>query len=124
MPQAFTLEASATQATHEVELTVAGTAGKTIGALDLLPGNPAVVRGATILLKTSQGAEPRELGEWWPGRPAAIALQTPVLVPAGASLVARIHYKRTWKYEGQDMDDASTVGLYYAKPTSRAAGRR
>lgn len=124
MPEPFTLGAAESQATHQVELTVAGATGKTIGALDLLPGNPAIVRGATILLKTSPGAEPRELGEWWPGRSAAVVLPAPVQVPAGASLIARIRYKRTWKYEGQDMDDASTVGLYYAKPTSRAAARR
>ena len=82
------------------------------------PGTPAIVRSATLLLKSGSGA-PRELGTWVPGQDQPVQLSAPLRVPAGASLVARILYKRTWKYEGQAMTDASTIGLYFAESATR-----
>jgi hypothetical protein len=117
MPAPFTLAGAANQATHEVELPLGTAAGRTIGAIDVLPGTPAIVRGAEILLKTPGGAA-RPLGIWIPGQPAAVSLKTPVTLPAGASLVLRIDYRRTWKYEGQDLTDRSTLGLYAPKPAA------
>jgi hypothetical protein len=64
------------------------------------------------------------VAEWLPGQTAAVSLPTAVRIPAGASLVARILYKRTWKYEGQAMSDASAVGLYFAETARRPTGRR
>ena len=54
-----------------------------------------------------------------PGQDAAVAVTPPLRVPNGAALVARIQYKRTWKYEGQPLTDASTVGLYFAESAMR-----
>jgi hypothetical protein len=36
-------------------------------------------------------------------------------VPAGAQLAVRIHYKKTWQFEGKALSDRSTVGIYFAK---------
>lgn len=121
MPAPFVLAGAVNDATHEVVLPLTGAAARAISAVDLLPGQPAMVRSATLLLKSADGAT-RELASWLPGRGAAVPLATPVVVSNGSSLVARLLYKRTWKYEGQDLTDASTVGLYFAaagaKPTS------
>ena len=122
MPAPFTLEATAAEATHEVILPLAGAAGKSLRAIDLKPGTPAIVRSATLLMK-SGAAAPKELAAWVPGQPAAVTLAAPVRVPDGASLVARIVYKRTWKYEGQALSDASTVGLYFSDAARRPTGR-
>ena len=51
MPAPFTLEGSATEATHDVELPLGKAAGRTLRAVDLKPGTPAIVRSATLLLK-------------------------------------------------------------------------
>ncbi len=122
MPAPFVLAGAVNDAAHEVVLPIAGAGGRALNALDLLPGQPAMVRSATLLLKTSDGAT-RELASWMPGRGAAVPLAAPVALPAGASLVARIQYKRTWKYEGQDLTDASTVGLYFASATKTTGGK-
>ena len=118
MPAPFTLEAAAAEATHDIELSLAKVAGRTVRAVDLKPGTPAIVRSATLLLKSGSGA-PRELGTWVPGQDHPVQLATPLRVPAGASLVARLLYKRTWKYEGQALTDASTLGVYFAESTTR-----
>jgi hypothetical protein len=38
-----------------------------------------------------------------------------VRLPAGASLLVRIHYKKTWLDEGKEIRDRSSVGLYFSK---------
>ncbi|MGD9905928.1 MAG: hypothetical protein AB7U83_20855 [Vicinamibacterales bacterium] len=113
MPAAFTLAGAERTATHEVVLAAAGAAGKSLRAVDLLPGLPAIVRAAELALKQADGTLV-PLGLWIPGQPEALALKAPLVVPAGVSVVARITYARTWKYEGQDLADASTIGLYFA----------
>ncbi|MEP7116363.1 MAG: hypothetical protein ABI880_02205 [Acidobacteriota bacterium] len=118
----FVLAGATVEATSEVVLPIPARGARAITAIDVLPGNPAMVRSATLLLKTPDGAA-RELASWLPGQPAAVALTSPVPVTEGAAIVARFVYKRTWKYEGQDLSDRSTVGLYYAAPAKKTAGR-
>ncbi|MGH9389580.1 MAG: hypothetical protein ACRD1Z_08185, partial [Vicinamibacteria bacterium] len=38
-----------------------------------------------------------------------------VRLPAGASLLVRIQYKKTWLDEGKEIRDRSAVGLYFSK---------
>ena len=85
-----------------------------VAQLDLLPGNPAIVRSAAISLRSSDGAT-RLVGTWFPRQTAApIPLKPPLRIEPGSSIVARIHYKKTWKFEGEAMADQSTIGLYTA----------
>lgn len=123
LPAPFTLDGPVNEATHDVTLPLAAAAGREIVAIDLLPGNPAIVRSATLSLKTADGAT-RPLGVWMPGGTSAVALAAPLKVPAGASLVAHIEYRRTWKYEGQVLSDTSTIGLYAGKPGAKAPSPR
>ena len=41
-------------------------------------------------------------------------------VPAGAEFVVRIHYKKTYQYDGKEMTDRSSVGLYFSPDTPQA----
>ncbi|MEZ5293982.1 MAG: hypothetical protein R2745_23065 [Vicinamibacterales bacterium] len=118
MPAPFTLPGASNSAGHDVEFAVGGAAGKAIAAVDLLPGTPPIVRTATLAVKLPDGST-RPLAEWVAGQPHAVTLATPVTIPANARVVAHIEYRRTWQYEGKDMTDSSTVGLYFAKPSGR-----
>jgi hypothetical protein len=61
------------------------------------------------------------LSLWLPGD---AVMATPAgsgfLVPAGAELVVRVRYRKTWQYERMPMSDRSTLGLYFAEPAAAA----
>jgi hypothetical protein len=114
MPDRYQMNATASDATHESALPIPVTSVVTVGRLDLLPGTPAIVRSAVLSLRSPDGTA-RVLGTWMPRQvPAAIDLKPPVRIDPGAQIVARMHYKKTWKYEGEPMSDLSLVGLYLA----------
>ena len=69
-------------------------------------------RGAVAAIAGRHEPRARHVGAA-PGA-APIALKPPVRIEPGSQIVARIHYKKTWKYEGQPMSDLSSVGLYFA----------
>jgi hypothetical protein len=96
-----------------------------VRAVDLLPGTPAIVRSATIVVKSDapQGpgregtAAERVLAVWVPGdEPVSLDAGGAFRLPAGAELAVRLHYRKTWEYERSVMTDRSTIGLYYAPP--------
>jgi hypothetical protein len=122
MPTAFTLPGASNEATHDVTFSAAGAAGKSLRAVDLLPGLPAIVRMAELSLKRADGTS-TPLGTWIPGQAQAVTLKAPITVPAGAAVIAHLMYARTWKYEGQELSDQSTVGLYFADGAPRRSTR-
>lgn len=114
MPARYEMNATALEATHESALPIPGQSPVTVNRLDLLPGNPAIVRSAVLSLRLPDGTG-RVLGTWVPRQvPSSIALKPAVRMEPGSQIVARIHYRKTWKYEGQPMSDLSSVGLYFA----------
>jgi hypothetical protein len=111
---AFQIPSDALELTHEFVLPGGVTRERQISAIDLLPGAPAVVRDATIAVRAPNAA-PMIIASWIPRQsPAAIAVKPGTPLPPGADLIARIHYKKTWKYEGQAMSDQSSLGIYFA----------
>src|SRR3989442_4567418 len=133
MPSAFTLPADKLEDTREFVLP-AGTAldsERWIRAIDLLPGTPAIVRNAVVsiggqtevrlgsdpgLTGVRPGSDPEVLMLWTPGeRPVPTPPGAAFHLPAHAELVLRIHYKKTWQYEGTAVSDRSQVGLYFAR---------
>ena len=65
------------------------------------------------------GTEPL-LALWLPGDdPIAVNGGAAFEVPAGAELLVRVRYKKTWQYERKELRDRSTLGLYFAKDTSQ-----
>jgi hypothetical protein len=117
LPSEFTLAADKAEETREFAIATGLTEPRWIRAVDLLPGNPAIVRSALIYVK---GAPDRVLARWLPGQdPQPQENGAALRLPAGAELVARIRYKKTWSYEGKAMTDRSTVGLYFAPAGAR-----
>ena len=124
LPADFTVAADKMEDTAEVTLATGTTESRWVRAVDLLPGTPSIVRSAVISIKTpaettSPGHLPvpeRVLARWVPGHdPEPIDNGTAIRLPAGAALVARIHYKKTWQFEGKPLIDRSTVGVYFAQ---------
>ena len=132
LPAAFTLAADKMEDTPEFILATGTTEARWVRAVDLLPGTPAIVRSAVIYVKREKTSDvPRDFGpaaaiepdhvleRWLPGQdPEPIDNGTAFKLPAGAELSVRIHYKKTWQFEGKPMTDRSTVGVYFAPEKS------
>jgi hypothetical protein len=111
---AFKVPADTMEATHEFSLPTNLDRSREISAVDLLPGAPALLRDSTIAVRAPNAA-PKKLGTWVPRQvPAAVALKPGTTLPAGADIIVTIHYKKTWKYEGQAISDSSSIGIYFA----------
>jgi hypothetical protein len=91
-------------------------------AIDLLPGTPALVRSATIEVRTDAGAA-TDVGaafrrpallRWQPGDDPVALEDAAFRLPAGSELVVTMKYKKTWEYERKAMTDRSSIGLYFA----------
>ena len=88
-------------------------------AVDVLPGNAAMARAATIAVRspdaggTGAGME-RVLALWLPGEaPLPLDAGRGFELPASAELVVRMLYRKTWEYERKELKDRSTIGLYF-----------
>jgi hypothetical protein len=101
------------EATHEFVLPLPLSAPRNVSHFDVLPGNPAIVRSAVVSIRSN--GETRLLGTWVPRQqPVRLPLKPPVRLEPGSEVVARVHYKKTWKFEGEVMRDQSSIGLYFA----------
>ncbi|HEV3141975.1 MAG TPA: hypothetical protein VGY57_15725 [Vicinamibacterales bacterium] len=121
LPSTFTLDENAMEATQEFTLSTGLTEPRWVRAADLLPGTPSIVRSATIYAKdpavaaTNGPAPDRAIAQWVPGQDAEPAAGGAAFrLPAGAQIGVRIHYKKTWQFEGKRLSDRSTVGLYFS----------
>jgi hypothetical protein len=113
MPAAFDLPANALEASHEFAVSVQLPSPRSVSQIDLLPGNPTIVRQATLVLRSPDGTS-RPLGTWVPRQTrAAITLKPPPRIDPGSSIAASVRYKKTWKSEGVALNDRSTIGLYF-----------
>jgi len=131
LPSEFALAADKMEDTQEFTIPTGTKEVRWVRAVDLLPGNPTIVRSAVIYLKgttAAQAAAPSPantaspetvLGRWIPGQEAEpIGQNIAIRLPAGAELGLRIHYKKTWQFEGKGLTDRSTVGVYFAPGTA------
>jgi hypothetical protein len=122
VPAEFTLAADKMDDTQEFTLPSGTSEARWVRAVDLLPGTPSIVRSATIFVKDAAGGAPasapapeRVLAHWLPGQdPEPIESGIAFRLPAGAQIGVRIHFKKTWQFEGKALSDRSTVGIYYA----------
>jgi hypothetical protein len=119
LPSEFTVPADKMEVTQEFTIPSGTTEARWVRAVDLLPGNPAIVRSAAIYVKdgaAKSGTVPdRVLALWVPGHdPEPVEGHAAFRLPAGAQLGVRIHYRKTWQFEGQPIGDRSTIGVYFA----------
>ena len=142
MPSTFSIAGEATEDRQEIVLQTHIAEPRWLRAVDLLPGTPAIVRSATVSVKTAApvaGSAPgratevgrreteepiaaeRVLAVWSPGEaPIALDGGPAFQLPANAELVLRVHYKKTWENERLAMTDRSSVGLYFAPSPATA----
>jgi hypothetical protein len=117
MPEPFTLDARQDEADVEVALPSAAVQAKWIRAVDLLPGAPAIVRRATILARTA--SREQVIGLWLPGdMPQSLEGNAAFEVPAGATLILRVHYRRPRPGDRVAVTDRSQVAVYFADAKS------
>jgi hypothetical protein len=130
MLSSVTLPATAQDRIEELRLRTTFDRARLLRAVDLLPGTPAIVRSATVSVRATTGPANAQdtLALWVPGDPPVpLAAGAGLLLPAGADLIVRIRYLKTWEYEHREMSDRSSVGLYFADEpaeTVRALGVR
>ena len=125
LPNEFTLTASKQEDIAEFVVPTGFSERRWLRAVDLLPGTPAIVRSATVQIKSAAasaqpiGTEP-VLSLWLPGdEPVPTTGSAAFDVPAGSELVVRVRYKKTWQNERKEMRDRSVIGLYFAKGVSQ-----
>ena len=129
LPADFTLAADKMEDWQEYTLAAGNADARWIRAVDLLPGTPSIVRSATIVVK-SAGAQPvagtpspeHVLALWLPGQDLPPHDGVAFRLPAGAQIGVRIHYKKTWQFEGKAVTDRSTVGIYYSQGGAPQSG--
>ncbi|MCU1384023.1 MAG: hypothetical protein JWL71_2720 [Acidobacteria bacterium] len=122
LPAEFTLAADKMEDWQEFTLATGTTDTRWVRAVDLLPGTPSIVRSATIVVKSAAGpaagggpAPEHVLALWLPGQEPAPHDGVAFKLPGGAQLGVRIHYKKTWQFEGKALTDRSTVGVYFSQ---------
>ena len=114
MAEPFELAAADMESTQELLLPLPITEPRALREFDVLPGTPAIVRSVAVSIKAKDGTL-RTLGTWFPRQsPVALSIQPPARIEPGAELVARVHYKKTWKLEGEPASDRSSIGFHFA----------
>src|SRR4029453_16631316 len=121
LPTEFAFAADKMDDTQEFTIPTNTKEPRWVRAVDLLPGNPTIVRSAVIHVQVDSrvmaaGMQPEHiLARWLPGHdPEPLGNGIALRLPAGAQLGVRIHYKKTWQFEGKPLTDRSTVGVYFA----------
>ena len=114
MVEPLEIAAAAMEGTHEVVLSIPVTEPHIARSLDVLPGTPAIVRSVAVSARARDGTT-RALGTWFPRQvPLPLSIDPPARLEPGMELIARVHYKKTWKLEGERVTDRSTIGFYFA----------
>ena len=113
-----TLAADVQERVAEFTVRTGMTSDRWVRAADLLPGAAAIVRSATMAVQAPGGRTAGESPEgflalWVPGdHPMLVDPGAGFRLPAGADLVVRVRYRKTWEYEREVVSDQSRIGLY------------
>lgn len=140
MPEPFTVDAGTNELVRYFVLPAGTTEERFVTGADVMPGAGAVVRDVAIYIDTTGTAraldaeddgpgfgevEGRDfpagapLALWSPGRPSVRQADAVRHLPAGADVVARVHYKKTWITEYEEFVDQSRIGLYLGEESYR-----
>ena len=89
---------------------------RAIVAVELRPGNPEVVRGAVVHHGEACREEDPPLATWLPGDGQFdLPEGASEVLRRGASLSARILYRKTWILDGKPARDRSQLALQFAR---------
>jgi len=116
LPEEFVLAADRAEAVHEVRLEPDLRRERFLRSIEFRPERPNAVRSALVFVVPKGKNVGAPAASWVAGEGAEVWPEgRGVRLPAGASLLVRIHYKKTWLDEGKEIRDRSRVGLYFAK---------
>ncbi len=126
LPREFTLAEDKQEDVAEFAVPTTLSERRWLRAVDLAPGTPAIVRSATVQIRSSASPDSTRplpgdsmVALWLPGDEAIDATGGAAFeLPAGAELLVRIRYKKTWQYERKELRDRSTIGLYFTRDAS------
>ena len=133
VPDPFSIDAATSEAVRFFTLPTSFTEGRWVTGVDVRPGSRAIVRHVAVYVDTTgqargladadttgpgfaagfDGVEP--IAVWWPGQSVVRLDGAGYALPAGADVVARIVYKKTWITEGQAFTDQTSLGLHLAE---------
>jgi hypothetical protein len=126
LPTEVVIPEDVRERTAEFIVPTGTTERRSVRAVDFMPGTAAMVRAATIAVRSpaSSGSgvtTERTLAVWLPGdEPIAPPDGLAFELPASAELVVRVLYRKTWEYERKELRDRSTVGIYFAPAAATA----
>jgi hypothetical protein len=129
LPEA-TVAADAQESDAEFTIALPPGTPRALRAVDLLPGNPAIVRSAIVAAAGEAAAAPAEgaavpertMALWLPGdHPLPLDEGAAFRTPDDGRLVVHIRYRKTWESERLTMTDRSHVGLYFAREPATPA---
>ncbi len=132
LPEPFTIDAATSEAVRYFTLQTDLDGDRWVTGVDIIPGARAVVRHISIYIDTTGQASAADAADagpgfasgydgdepivvWWPGQSAVKHDGVGYALPAGADLVARVLYKKTWITEGQAFSDQTRFGLHLAE---------
>ena len=134
MSEPFTVEASTSEVVRYFVLPSGTSEDRWVTGVDVMPGAGAIVRDVALYFDTTGTAKVLDaadaapgfgeadgqdfpaaspVGLWSPGQQRVLqngGVAHPLL--AGADVVARVHYKKTWITEGEAFSDRSRIGIY------------
>lgn len=91
-------------------------ADRPLAAVELRPGNESIVRSAVISIGDTCRESDWPVATWLPGDGAfEMPEGTAEVLHRGASLAARIQYRKPWRLQGQPARDRSRVALRFAE---------
>lgn len=135
LEEPFTLTADRMAATRTFVLPTGLKTPQWVRAMDIQPGTPSIVRSAVAWVDTSGEARKRDAADpgpgfadagswpekdvllvWTPGDdPLSLDETMGIRLPAGADVVLRLSYKKTWRQEGEVVSDRTRLGLYFRR---------
>jgi hypothetical protein len=114
--ESFVLEADRGEGIHEARLETGLEREHFLRAIEFRPERPNVVRSALLFVVPRGSKAGAPVASWIAGESARVWPEGRGLrLPAGSSLSARIHYRKTWLDEGKEIRDRSAVALYLSK---------
>ena len=127
LPREITVPTEVQEQIAEFAVPTTFTTVRSLRAVDLLPGTPAIVRSATVSVRVQDASATggagieRLIALWLPGdHPVPLDNGTGFQLPAGAELIVRVRYRKTWEYENRAVSDRSSLGLYFAEDPAAA----
>ena len=96
---------------------------RALTAIELRPGNASIVRAAVVYTGDTCREDDRPVATWLPGDGAfEMPEGTAEVLHRGASLSARIQYRKPWRLDGKPARDRSRIALRFASgPRTRLA---